>query len=511
VKNSTESQAPGVNAIAAVAEVALLLTAAGLAMCCTTMKWSLPVVSVGIGLLIVSALGLRLVVGRDPRNHELNQWRHLASHDSLTGLPNRVTFTDRLERSWGRSRDVAVLFIDLDGFKDVNDNLGHGVGDDLLVEVSRRLSVGVRERDVVARFGGDEFVAFLSECGRDDALMVAERLRLMLAQPYQIHGREVRVSASIGMSPPGASGDPAQAMRQADVALYRAKNSGRDQVCEFTDDLEMESDVRRTSAQMLSEALEAGTLRLEYQPEINLVDGRVISVEALLRVDGSEPRALPIGQLIAAAEEFGLGRQLGEWILDCALAHASIWRSGGYQGRVSVNISSRELAKGDLPAIVGRALARHGLTGEALMLEFSETSLGAFRESTAQVLDELRDMGVQIALDDFGTGQSSLSLLRQFPWDVLKVDRTLMSISEDGRSAHAAPLARLCSELGYVVVAEGIETPRQLREQRQSGVARGQGYLLAAPLRPEDLEVVLSVGAVRLPDEDVDHARLGWE
>jgi hypothetical protein len=176
-----------------------------------------------------------------------------------------------------------------------------------------------------------------------------------------------------------------------------------------------------------------------------------------------------------------------------------------------VNISSSDLAKGDLPATVRRALDRHGLDGQALMLEFSEVALGGLRESTAQVLDQLRDMGVLIALDDFGTGQASLSLLRQFPWDVLKVDRTLMSISEDDRSAHAAPLARLCSELGYVVVAEGIETPRQLREQRDSGVVRGQGYLLAAPLRPEDLEVVLSVGAVRLPDEDIDHARLGGE
>ncbi|MCX6459426.1 MAG: EAL domain-containing protein [Actinobacteria bacterium] len=204
---------------------------------------------------------------------------------------------------------------------------------------------------------------------------------------------------------------------------------------------------------------------------------------------------MPLDRLITALEERGLGTQLTEWVLDHALADAAHWRTLGWDGRVSINVSGRALGEGDLVAQVAHALRRHDLPGEALTLEFPESGLKGLREGSARVLDRLRDMGVRATLDDFGSGTSSLDLLRRFPWDYLKVERSL--VTDD--AGLAIPLARLCGELGHVVIAEGIETNDQLDEQRLAGVRRGQGYLLAAPLRPEDLQVVLAVGSVVLP------------
>ena len=450
-------------------------------------------------LILTAVLGgclvLQLVVGRRHGISASNRWRHLASHDALTGLPNRATFIDRLERSWGRSGEVAVLYIDLDGFKAVNDTLGHAVGDDLLIEVANRLSNGLRERDVAARFGGDEFVAFLADCGRADALDVAERLRCMLSAPYHLNGREVVISASIGVCLPGVGVEPTDAMHRADLALYRAKEDGRDVVREFDAGLAEDTDLWHAAAEELATALRHDRLRLVYQPEVDLVTGEVVSVEALLRTDTLSQSALPLDRLITALEERGLGTQLTEWVLDHALADAAHWRSLGWEGRVSINVSGRALGEGDLVAQVAHALCRHDLPGEALTLEFPESGLKGLREGSARVLDRLRDMGVRATLDDFGSGTSSLDLLRRFPWDYLKVERSL--VTDD--AGLAIPLARLCGELGHVVIAEGIETNDQLDEQRLAGVRRGQGYLLAAPLRPEDLQVVLAVGSVVLP------------
>ena len=476
-------------------EVALLLSAVVLAVVGLSLGFTSPLLGIVVCVLLAVSLLMRISSTPKPEAGEVKTWRHLASHDALTGLPNRTAFADRLERSWSRSREVAVLYIDIDGFKEVNDTLGHAVGDDLLVEVARRLSQSVRERDVVARFGGDEFVALLSDCARIDALGVGERLRAVLAEPYVIDGRTVRVSASIGISPPGSTIDPEQAMRQADLALYRAKGEGRDRVCEFDDGLARDADMRRLGAAAVETALREGGLRLEYQPEIELGTGQVVAVEALLRIDGAAARTLPIDQLVSACEEHGLGRQLASWVVDRALADVERWTADGWRGRVSVNMSCALLAEGDLDLMVRRLLDRHGLPADVLALEFAEGGLRGRPDEANEVLHRLRAMGVLTVLDDFGSGQSSLAVLRWFPWDVLKVDRALMTTEGD----LSAPLARLCADLGHVVVAEGIETPRQLAEQRAAGVSRGQGYLLAAPLRPEDLEVVLSVGSVVLP------------
>ena len=476
-------------------EVVLLLSAVVLAVTGLAMGLNSPLLGIAVCVLLAASLAMRLSSAPKADVGQVKTWRHLASHDALTGLPNRAAFADRLERSWNRSREVAVLFIDLVGFKDVNDTLGHAVGDELLVEVAGRLSRALRERDVVARLGGDEFVALLSDCARIDALGVGERLRSVLGEPYEVEGRTVRISASIGISPPGSTIDPEQAMRQADLALYRAKGQGRDRVCEFDDGLARDADVRRLGAAFVETALRDGGLRLEYQPEIELGTGDVLAVEALLRVDGGGPYPLPIDQLVSACEEHGLARQLATWVLDHALGDVDRWLSHGWTGRVSVNISCALLADSDLDLVVKRLLDRHGLPGSILALEFAEPGLRGRPDDAARVLHRIRELGVLTVLDDFGSGQSSLAVLRWFPWDVLKVDRALMTTEGD----MSAPLARLCADLGHVVVAEGIETPRQLAEQRAAGVSRGQGYLLAAPLRPEDLEVVLSVGSVVLP------------
>ena len=449
-------------------------------------------VIIALGLLLLPVLALRLRGSGHGERAQIHQWRHLASHDSLTGLPNRLTFIDELERSWGRSGEVAVLFIDLDGFKAINDTLGHGVGDEILVEAARRLSTGLRERDVVARFGGDEFVAFLSDCSRGDALDIAERLRDLLSSPYRLGGREVRVSASIGVCPPGSVDAPDQAMRHADIALYSAKDSGRDQVREFDDGLARHASDWTGAAEQMALALSMGDLRLVYQPEIDLETGEVTSVEALLRVDRLGSRCLPLGRLIAAAEDHGLGSELTEWVLNRSLSDAVEWRSLGWNGRVCVNVSGRVLGEGHLAEQVMRQLALHGLAGECLTLEFAE---GGLQAGSGLALELLHDIGVTVTLDDFGTGTSSLALLQSFDWDFLKVDRSLVSVE----SGLAGPLARLGRDLGHVVIAEGIETPAHLAEQRAAGVRRGQGFLLAAPMRPEDVRAVVAVGQVRLP------------
>ena len=393
---------------------------------------------------------------------------------------------------------MAVLFVDLDGFKQVNDSLGHSVGDALLVEAAARLSEQVREGDVVARFGGDEFVALLADCSDADATAVAERLRESLSAPYALGHREVVVSASIGLARPGADDDAEATLRNADLALYRAKSGGRDRVVQFVPAMRAQAVRRVEGSAALRRALDEGQLRLAYQPIVDLRTGVVTGVEALLRVDGIPGRPMSVPEAVETAEESGLILPLGEWVIDRACADLATWREDGWAGRVSVNISARQLENGGLLPLVMAATARHGVPAEALILEVTEHSVVRDLGVSRAQLQALRARGVRVALDDFGTGFSSLSYVRSLPLDILKIDRAFVA-SAGGPRDITATVLRLGRDLGLVVVAEGVERVEQLDMLVAAGCRWGQGYLLSPPLHAEDVAVVLAVGRLRLP------------
>jgi diguanylate cyclase (GGDEF)-like protein len=328
-----------------------------------------PLLATVVVTLLVSVVVSQGVLGAENArlmarvSEQADLFRDRAARDLLTGLPNRGEFTGRVERALiGPARgSVAVLFVDLDGFKDVNDSFGHAVGDELLVEAAGRLSREVRERDVVARFGGDEFVAMLTDCTDEMALEVAERLRHELSRPYRVAGREVVVSASIGLSRPGAADDAESALRNADLALYRAKSSGRDRVAVYEPRMHEHVLRRLDGAARLRRALAEDRLRLAYQPIVDLRTGAILGMEALLRFDTQDLPGWGVADAVEAAEESGLIVPIGRWVLDAAVRQSAEWLSLGHEMRVAVNVSARQLEAGDLVDGVEAALARHGL------------------------------------------------------------------------------------------------------------------------------------------------------
>ncbi len=443
-----------------------------------------------------------VVFARDvtERNAAQAEIERMAFHDQYTGLANRILFNDRLEtglRGRKRSRDtLAVLFLDLDHFKDINDALGHDVGDHVLAEVAERLRTHIREADTIARLGGDEFTVLLRGFREvQDAVVVAHKLQQALAMPMHIEGRELYVSASIGISLATAFDETAgELLRKADSAMYRAKENGRNTIQFY--DPEMNAAVLERIALEgdLRHALENDELSLVYQPQVALSDGRISRVEALLRWKHPVHGEVPPDVFIPIAEHAGLIDPIGEWALREACRQNREWIDAGLPPTVvAVNASHRQFIHGDLPATVASALEWSALDGSMLEVEITESVAMENAERTLEAFRRLRDLGVRVAIDDFGTGYSSLSHLKRFPIQTIKVDRSFIRdvCFDEHAAAIVHSIVALAHSLDLAVVAEGVETREQLEFLRAEDCDTIQGFLFSRALPPESFARVL--------------------
>ncbi|HEX9190275.1 MAG TPA: EAL domain-containing protein [Vicinamibacteria bacterium] len=433
---------------------------------------------------------------------------HRAYHDALTGLPNRYLLQDRLMIALARARRagtrVAVLFLDLDRFKVVNDSLGHSAGDRLLGEVATRLGRHVRQGDTLARFGGDEFTILVEAIHNvEDTAKIAQSLREALKDPLVLDGRELYVTASIGISVfPDDGVDAETLVKNSDIAMYRAKDLGGDGYQLYR--LEMNSRVEERFAleSSLRRARSLEQFALQYQPIVEVADGRCLCCEALLRWRHPEKGLLLPGAFLEVAEMIGVMRGLGPWVIREACGQSAAWLREGARFRVAVNLSAHEFLEKELAGRVGAVLAETRLAADLLELEITESLAMQKPEITRSTLRDLRALGVRLAIDDFGTGYSSLSFLREFPIDTLKVDRTFVrDIDRDsGAATIVATVIAMARTLGLQVVAEGVEREEQLRVLRELGCDRAQGYLFGRPLWPGALPGHVRAGG-RTPPE----------
>jgi diguanylate cyclase (GGDEF)-like protein/PAS domain S-box-containing protein len=464
------------------------------------------------GTNLLHQAGVRGIVlnARDISRHKSleAQLVQRALHDQLTGLPNRMLFMDRLEqaleRSARRGKSAAVLFLDLDRFKLVNDNLGHDHGDQLLVQVAERLRTCLRRVDTIARIGGDEFTVLLEDVGSaGDAALVSERIIEAFRASFRIVNEEIFVGASIGIALGGRDqGTTAQGLlRNADIAMYRAKSNGRACFEVFKSSmretvkgrLKMETELRR--------ALDRGELRLHYQPQVDLRTARIVGLEALVRWEHPERGLVPPGSFIPIAEETGLILPIGRWVLETACRQASVWRADSEIGLdlvMAVNLSPRQFRHPRLVQDVGQVLAESGLDASGLEVEITEGTAMGDADATVKTLEHLKSIGIRLAIDDFGTGYSSLGYLKRFPIDVLKVDRSFVAglPANRGDAAIVRAVVGLSRALGLKAVAEGVETPEQLAELRGLGCDQGQGYLFGRPTATEVADVMLRRSSV---------------
>jgi diguanylate cyclase (GGDEF)-like protein len=429
----------------------------------------------------------------------------LAHHDKLTGLPNRALFMDRLHQAVARAarngRSVAVLFLDLDRFKTINDSLGHATGDELLKVVGSLCAKDLRETDTVARLGGDEFIFCLGDVGSaEEAGGIARRILSDISGGIDIGGHVLHSNASIGISLYPMDGADAETLiRNADTAMYHAKEDGRGTFHFFRQ--HMTDRVKRRLALELGlrEALERGEFVLHYQPIVQVDSGRVVGAEALLRWHHPERGLMSPSEFISVAEEIGLIVPLGKWVLNEACAQAAKWVDArGHRPFVCVNISARQFHDGNLTAIVESALARSGLPASRLELEITESVLMNQSERGIRKLREFETLGVRLAIDDFGTGYSSLAYLKRFPVSTIKIDRSFLhdvARDEDDRAIVTAVVA-MARSLGLAVTAEGVERAEQIAFLRELGCDRAQGYLFGRPRAVLELEALLRMPGV---------------
>lgn len=437
------------------------------------------------------------------RKNAEEQLRRNAFHDPLTGLPNRLLFTERLTQIISRSKQIpgrkfAVLFLDLDRFKVINDSLGHMVGDQLLISIARRLETCVKRTDIVARLGGDEFTILLDDIQTEDAAShVAERIHQELALPFTLNGYEVFTTVSIGIALSTTDFNHTEdLLRGADIAMYRAKASGK--ACHEVFDTEMHNEAMRQMQleNDLRRALERGEFRVYYQPIVSLTTGRLAGFEALMRWQHPERGLVSPADFIPIAEETGLILPMGEWILMEACRQLSEWQKKYPQYRrlsMSVNISSRQFSQRGTIDLLKDVLEKTGLNPALLKLEITETAIMENTETAMDILLTLKKMGVQLSVDDFGTGYSSLGYLYRFPMDVLKIDRSFISrVDTDGEKLELVrTIITLAWNLGMDVIAEGVETTKQLAQLKMLKCEYGQGYLFSKPMSAEHTEKFL--------------------
>ncbi|MFE7774665.1 putative bifunctional diguanylate cyclase/phosphodiesterase [Streptomyces sp. NPDC057445] len=441
------------------------------------------------------------------------QLQHNAEHDPLTDLPNRALFTERVRKALGGRRasdpGTAVLFIDLDGFKGVNDRLGHQAGDELLIQAARRLQESVRAGDTAARLGGDEFAALILGDGTRDRSArehqvrdIADRLRLMLSQPYRVEGNEVRVAASIGVAfaEPGISaGD---LLRNADLAMYRAKAGGKDRVELYAPQMQAEV-VRRTElATRLRTALHDGEFALLHQPVVNLTTGRIASVAAQARWRSAQGILFTPAEFLRVAEDSDRTAELGRWLLEEAVEQAAERSRLGHAIPVSVRLSARRLLDRSMPlGSIEALLTRHSLPSGSLVLELADSDPRISFDELEQRLVGLRRLGVRIALDGFGSGYAAINALRRLPVDVLKLDRGLVEGVVESARLHkiTAGLLRIACDLGMQSVADGVDGPEQVVALRAMGCSHGQGMAFSGPLDEHRLRRALVRGVYPVP------------
>jgi len=423
---------------------------------------------------------------------------HNALHDNLTGLPNRILLLDRLTTALARAKrqaDLAVLFLDLDRFKLVNDSLGHEAGDRLLVATASRLSAAVREGDTIARFGGDEFVVLCEDVGSvEEAILVADRISAALATPIALDGGEVFVTTSIGIALSSGAQQTAHALlRDADAALYRAKETARGSHEVFNEDMRSRATRRLETVNALHRAIERDELLLHYQPVVALGSGETVGMEALVRWMHPERGLVPPAEFIPLAEESGIIAAVGRWVLREACRQRREWIEripGAARLTIGVNLSPRELHDPSLVDEVAEVIAGAGIDPWGLVFEVTESVLMSDAGVTIQRIEQLKKLGVRIAIDDFGTGYSSLASLRRLPVDVLKIDKSFIDgLDKDPeKAAIACTVVRLAQALGLRTIAEGVEHAEVARALGEFGCDLAQGYYFARPLVPDAME-----------------------
>jgi diguanylate cyclase (GGDEF)-like protein/PAS domain S-box-containing protein len=454
---------------------------------------------------------IRDITERKQRDEDMRKRRtlfevemsHLAQHDVLTDLPNRLLLKDRLTQAISLARrnqtELVLLFLDLDGFKQVNDSLGHAIGDKLLQSVAARLSACVRTSDTVSRQGGDEFVILLSEVTHvADAAISAAKIITELKRPHRIGEHCLQITASIGLSKYPDDGEDAETLiKNADTAMYHAKEYGRDNYQFFSPDMSFRAAKRQSLEGQLRHALEHEELLLHYQPKINLKTGAITSVEALVRWQHPERGLLLPGQFLTIAEDTGMIVAIGQWVLSEACRQAQEWLDAGLLAvPVSVNISSLEFWSNQFLEGVRVALKNTRLDPKYLELELTETVLMRHAESAADTLEKLKVIGVRLAVDDFGTGYSSLSYLARFPIDAVKLDPSFIhdvTASSDNAIVVSAVIG-MGKSLKHRVIAEGVETPEQLAFLQAYGCDEGQGHYFSRPLAAHQFAKLMETG-----------------
>jgi len=457
----------------------------------------------------------QVLVFRDVSAEERARARmsHLAHHDTLTGLPNRLRFREALKeelaRAWREDTMVAVIFFDLDRFKEVNDVHGHATGDALLKSVAERMLDSLPEKAIAARLSGDEFAVLLPHVtGHDEVLGIAQRVVDHVGLPLTLDQLTLKVSASGGVTIFPLDGeDPDRLMNQADLALYHAKAQGRNQVRCFDPALGRLLQERRMLEADLAVAIEDDLLELHYQPQIRLSDGEVAGFEALVRWNDEQRGYVPPSEFVQIAEETGQILKMGEWVIRAACREAVNWPG---ERRVAVNVSPAQFRQGNLVLCVQQALKASGLAPERLVIEITEGVLIDDEERALQVLGALKKLGVRLAIDDFGTGYSSLAYLRTFPFDKIKIDRSFMTGIQNDREAQIIVQATidLARALGISIVVEGVETFDELAVLGRQPDLVLQGYLVSRPLSRGQL-AAFDAESAAIRREVVDHVRAG--
>ncbi|SAL65637.1 putative bifunctional diguanylate cyclase/phosphodiesterase [Caballeronia telluris] len=463
----------------------------------TSDSLALPIIVVTIAVLavalITSVLDMRLEIRTAALSTSLaeanQELSYLVLHDNLTKLPNRLLLEDRLKQAIDHAKAekgrFAVMFLDLDGFKAINDTFGHQVGDMLLVQAAERLRASVRAQDTSARVGGDEFVLVASVREPGDAATIADKLVAAIGEPFLVSGHDLRVSVSIGIAIyPGNGADEHELLKNADVAMYHAKSLGRSQACFFEGSMNANSEEHLNLLQDLRLALKREQLVLYYQPKFQAPSGPVTGVEALLRWNHPTRGMLPPDCFIPLAERTGLIVQIGEWVIDEACRQVAIWRRTGQDAlTVAVNISALQFNNSRLVPAVEAALERHRIDGAALTLEITESTAMHDVDASLHILHRLRSLGVRISIDDFGTGYSSLLYLKRLPASELKIDRGFVSeLAQDGEDAAiVSAIIALGQTMNLNIVAEGVETGAQRDLLTKLGCDSLQGYLLGRP------------------------------